>query len=385
MTRSPSSPQRPQRPQRQQRQPPSDEWYESEESTRVAMISELQRIRRRTKVRPIPVLVLAAVITLAITYKLATRPVILEANVVLALTEGTLSTGVNTLPVDQLRTYVNSVLLPDNKLIQLIEKRNLFRLRKTLGPQFAVEELRSNITVSIWRNTFVYLEDEDDNRRKSARIGLSVADTDPDRAYDIAHDLASIVIESAAQQRQKLADKISAEVATVRDATHQKLAQIVDEIERKQAAVSDAVRRGRREITGVLQLDLAALAHEQKTTESKLAQIATSREALASQITAAGLDMSLSLVEEYRPERPTRPGFVVVLIAVVVGTGSLVGSALILGAFDSRVHDSEDVTRLGLPVLGHVPGFPGDHVGSMRTRSALAARVPSFQRWRSHR
>ncbi|HET7504854.1 MAG TPA: hypothetical protein VFK02_27715 [Kofleriaceae bacterium] len=367
------------------RPPSGDAWYESEESTRVAMISELQRIRRRTKVRPIPVLLVATVITAAITHKLATKPIILEASVVLALTEGTMSTGVNALPVDQLRTYVNSVLLPDNKLIQLIEKRNLFRLRKTLGPQFAIEELRSNITVSIWKNSFVYFDDEDDNRRRSARIGLSVSDADPDRAYDIAHDLASIVIESAAQERQKLADKISGEVTAVRDATRAKLQQIADELDRKRAAVDEALRRGRPEITGVLQLEIAALAHEQKTTESRLGQIAGSREALASEIAAAGLDMSLSIVEEYRPERPTRSSFVVVLIAVVVGTGTLIGSALVLGAFDSRVHDSDDVTRLGLPVLGHVPGFSGDHVGSMQTRSALAARVPSFQRWRSHR
>jgi hypothetical protein len=57
----------------------------------------------------------------------------------------------------------------------------------------------------------------------------------------------------------------------------------------------------------------------------------------------------------------------------------------VLGAFDSRVHDSDDVARLKLPVLGHVPGFAGDNVGSMRTRSAAPTRVPSFRRWRFHR
>jgi hypothetical protein len=73
------------------------------------------------------------------------------------------------------------------------------------------------------------------------------------------------------------------------------------------------------------------------------------------------------------------------MVAVVVGTGSLLGSALLLGAFDSRVHDTDDVARLGLPVLGHIPGFAGDNVGSMQARGAARARVPSFLRWRSHR
>jgi hypothetical protein len=95
--------------------------------------------------------------------------------------------------------------------------------------------------------------------------------------------------------------------------------------------------------------------------------------------------MLLSVVDESRPERPTHSGFVLFLVTAVVGTGALLGSALLLGAFDSRVHEPDDVARLGLPVLGHLPGFAGDNVGSMRTRSAAAARVPSFQRWRFHR
>src|SRR5262249_44737619 len=105
----------------------------------------------------------------------------------------------------------------------------------------------------------------------------------------------------------------------------------------------------------------------------------------AGDIAAAGLDMSLSIVEEHRPERPTHSRFVLILVAAVIGTGALIGSATLLGAFDSRVHDADDVFRLGLPVLGHVPGFAGDNVGSMQSRSVAHARVPSWRRWRSHR
>jgi capsular polysaccharide biosynthesis protein len=365
--------------------PPGADWYESEESTRVGMIIELQRIKRRMRVRPIPVLVVAALITAGITRTFATKPVLVESQVVLALAEGSLSSHVNTIPVDELRQYVTSVLLPDNKLIQLIEKRDLYRLRKRLGPEFAIEQLRGSFAVQIWKNTFVFYTDAEDNARRSARIGLSVSDSDPDRAFDIAHDLASIAIESCAVERQKRSDKLSSQVAVLRDAINNKLDKIVNEMASKQAAVDEANRRGRPELAGVLRIDLAALEHERKATEDRLGQIAASHEELASEITAAGLDMSLSIVEEYRPERPTRSNFVLVMIAAVIGTGALVGSALVLGAFDSRVHDTDDVARLGLPVLGHVPGFAGDRVGSMQTRSAARARVPSFQRWRSHR
>jgi hypothetical protein len=365
--------------------PPGADWYNSEESTRVGMISELQRILRRMRARPIPVLVLAALVTFGITRKFATKPVIVEAQVVLALAEGSLSSHVNSIPVDELRQYVISVLLPDNKLIRLIERRDLYRLRKNLGPEFAIEQLRGNFSVQIWKNSFVYYDDADENAQRSARIGLAVTDADPDQAFDIAHDLASIAIESCAAQRQKLADEISGQAAVLRDATNDKLDHISQEMSQKQAAITLASQRGKPEVAGILRIDLAALEHERKTTEDRLGQIASSHEQLASEIAAAGLDMSLSIVEEYRPERPTRSNFVLVMIAAVIGTGALVGAALLLGAFDSRVHDVDDVVRLGLPVLGHVPGFPGDRVGSMQTRSAARARVPSFLRWRSHR
>jgi len=365
--------------------PPAEDWFQSEESTRIAMVSELQRIKRRTKVRPWPVLLLAALITAGITHKFATKPVMLEASVTLALAEGEMASRYNNVPVDQLRQYVTTVLLPDNKLLEVIEKYNLSRLRKTLGPQFAIEELRGNLTVNIWKNSFISFDSDDEHSRRSARIGLSVADTDPDRAFDVAHDLASIVMQTLAKQRQKLADQISGQVDQLRAQINAKIAVLNDEIHAKQAELDKTIRAGRPELTGVLRIDLTALDLELKSHEERLNQIASSNDELSSAISAAGLDLGFTIVEEYRPPSPTRSSFVLILIASVIGAGALLASALVLGAFDSRVHDSDDVTRLGLPVLGHVPGFAGDNVGSMLTRSAARARVPSFLRWRSHR
>lgn len=366
--------------------PDGADWYRSEESTRLGMVTELQRIRRRTLVRPIPVLALAILITSGITYKVATKPVLLESVIVLALDERSMSNEQQLgIPVDQLRAYVSSVLLPDNKLIELIEKRDLFRLRKKLGPEFAIEQLRGNLDVQIWKNSFVYYDEEEQHAQRSARIGLTVVDSDPDRGFDIARELATIVMETSAQQRQKLADEITAQVAVLRQVTLDHLAEIEQEVAHKQAEIDDALRQGKPELTGIPRLDLLSLEHERMRSEEQLAHIATSRDSLASQIAAAELDLSLSIIDEHRPELPTRSSFGLVLVAVVVGTGALIGASLVLGAFDSRVHDSDDVARLKLPVLGHVPGFAGDHVGSMQTRSVARARVPSFLRWRSHR
>ena len=99
----------------------NDDWYESEERTRKGMVVELQRIRRRTRVRPWPVLILAIAITGALTYKLVTRKQSYQAEVVLALLEGTLGTKERTgMPLGELKEFVTSVLLPDKRLEELI-------------------------------------------------------------------------------------------------------------------------------------------------------------------------------------------------------------------------------------------------------------------------
>ena len=175
------------------------------------MIAEVQRIRRRTRARLGPVLALAAAITLLITYRLATRVTMVEAEVVLALTEGTLSAKRSGLPVEELREFVGTVLIPDSKLLELVKRRDLYPQRERLGDQVAIDELREQIEVSIWKNSFVTYDEDAEEAEHSARIGLTFTDADPDRAFDIVRDLGSIVIESAQAQRQQLAKSLSAE------------------------------------------------------------------------------------------------------------------------------------------------------------------------------
>lgn len=365
----------------------NDGWYESEESTRVGLKQEVQRIRRRTVVRPWPVIALALLITGALTYKLATRKHQYSSEVVLAIREGSLlsadkRTG---LPVGELKEFVTSVLLPDAKLAELIEQRNLHRLRSRLGMPWAINELREQIEIEVWRNSFVYYDPDDPNREASARIGLTVNDDDPDSAYLLARDLAQIVVQSVRDQRQDVARKVSAQIEHVREGTEERLAKLELAISEKMIAINKAKREGKVGVAQAYQMEMLKLDDEVKNAEKTLSDIATSPEALSDRIANAGLDLIVEIVSERRPDRPESKGFLIAMIAVVVGFGALLGSALVLGAFDSRVHDTDDVTRLGLPVLGHVPGFPGDKVGSLEARGVQRARVPSFLRWRRQR
>lgn len=365
----------------------NDAWYESEESTRKGMIQEMQRIRRRTRVRPLPALLLGLFITGAITYKLATRKQTFHAEVVLAIREGSLaspdkSTG---LPLGELRELVQSVLLPDARLTELIEKRDLHRLRKTLGMPWAINEVRDSLEIEIWRNSFIYYDPENPNREASARIGMTVADDDPDRAFLLAQDLAQIVISEVREHRLKLTRRVAADIAAFREGMQKKMEDLERERTQRMISHARAMEAGKLSLAQALQLRLTEIDDEQKAAEKTLTTIHTSQDALADRIAEAGLDLVVEVVSEKRPVRPESKGLLIAMIAVVVGVGSLLGAALVLGSFDSRVHDIDDVARLGLPVLGHVPGFPGDELGSLEARGVQRARIPSFLRWRSHR
>jgi len=210
-----------------------------------------------------------------------------------------------------------------------------------------------------------------------------VTDGDPDRALILVRDLASIIMETHEEQRRLVAAALAAKVEMMRAELDKKLGDLAATLAVKQAALVTATQQGDTRLAAALYTELTSLAHDQKTAEDQLTSILKSPEAIADQLTAAGLGIRIDLVEERRPDRAEQSWLALAITLIVIGTGALFGSALVFGAFDSRVHDLDDVARLGLPVLGHVPGFPGDRVGSLRERGARRARVPWFSRWRS--
>jgi capsular polysaccharide biosynthesis protein len=364
----------------------NDDWYESEERTRKGMIQELQRIRRRTRVRPLPVIALALLITGALVYKIATRKRSYEAEVVLALREGTLGTRERVgMPLGELEQFVSSVLLPDKKLEELIERRNLHRLRKRLGMPWAVNELREQMEIESWRNSYIYYDPENPTRDPSARIGITVRDEDPDHAFLLAHDIATIIVSSVRERRLEFAQRIAASVQSEREALSKRLAALEEDRTQAMVLFSRARRAHKEGVAQAINLRLTEIDNQQKDAEKAMSEVNATEDAIADRIAAAGLDLVVEIVAEKRPNRPPSRGLLLSILIVIVGIGSLIGSALLIGAFDSRVHDVEDVERLGLPVLGHVPGFPGDRVGSLEARGVQRTRIPSFRRWRSQR
>ena len=361
---------------------PDDTWFDSEESTRLGMIAELQRIRRRFRARPWPVIIAALLCSTFVTYKVVSRPTKVEAEIVMAMTEGSFVQRDSGIPGEQLHDVVTTNLLSESNLSALIEKKDLFPARKRRGMEYAVDALRDKFEVAVWKNTFA---DGDEDVERSARIGITVTDTDPDVAFDLARDLSNIVIAAAAEQRKAMTTELARRVRLVGKSARTRLDKLQLDTFQKSIALDHAKRDGKLALAKALQLELAQITREQRSAAHTISEITTSKDSLADQISAAGLDLTISVVDERHGQLPEHRGFLMVLIAVVVTFAVFLGMAMIFGAFDSRVHDTEDIERLNLPVLGHLPGFPGDHVGSLEGRGAARARVPWFSRWRSQR
>lgn len=360
-----------------------DDWYESEEPTRRGYVAELRRIRRRVAVRPLPVLLLTAVLASLILYRVLNKPRTYFAEVVLAMTEGTMSGTRTGLPAAQLHEYVSAFLLSDHNVNQVIEAHDLFPLRKQLGPEFAITELRMQTQIEIWRNSFVFYHEWDSQARKSVRIGITFMDNDPERAFRVATALAHTALATHETERHRVTSVIARQVRNTRDKLQAELRDLVTAIAMKQAALAMAQRDKNQSLAAALHVDLTALDSRVKTAEEHLTAIAQSPDQIADEIAEAGLDLSFEIVEERRPEVPEHSAFALTLVAIVLVTGTLAVCALLVAAFDIRIHDTDDVERLGLPVLGHVPAFPGDHVGSLRARGVARPHEPSVMRWLS--
>jgi hypothetical protein len=355
-----------------------DAWYQAEQPMRHALVAELQRLKRRAQRRWPIVLVLAVALTAGVLYKRSKKVRLHRAKVVLAVTEGSLASGHIPMPILELRDYVAAILISNQELEKIIEEQDLFPLRHTHGMAFAVSELRDMFDVGVHRNYFLYEYNIDAPR--SARIVIVVTHSDPDFAWRMARRLASIVVEGEQARRLSLAEQLAREaeaaIAHVQ-ARGLELERAVAARTLELAAAEEAGDRGRTGALRVEVLELEGKLHQENELLLNLTQQANADE-MALAIDRAGLGMTFDIAEEKRPfEEPGARLYLQVIIGVVVFFVMLPVVAIFIGAFDTRIHDREDAERIGVPVLGHLPAFPGDHVGSLRARGVRGRRVAS--------
>ncbi len=358
------------------------DWYEAEPSLVETLVIELQRLKRRARARLPLVLAIAAVLTAAVVWKVARKPALHRARIILAITEGEMASAHDAVPLDQLQDYINGVLLTDEKLLAIVEKHDLFPLRRTHGNAFAVGELRDLFAIAVWRNYFQYAYSYQE--RRTARVAVVVTHGNPDFAYDMAEELTTAIIAGEGARRAEAAKALGEQAKDVVAAARARVDQANLELNAIHEGLARAESAGLTGEAAMLRLRAHELTLEAtRVQESFLAlEQSMTMEALQSQVTEAGLALTIEVVDERKPP-PVESGVTpLIMVGVVAFMVLLPIAGIVIGAFDTRVHDAEDVSRLDLPVLGHVPGFPGDRVGALVDRGVDRRRMKGSDRWR---
>jgi hypothetical protein len=357
------------------------DWIETEQSVVRGLGAELSRMVRRARRRWMLVLFATVGLTFGLTTFVAKKPAQYEARITLALLEGNMSRRQTFLPAADLRSYVVTVLMSGPRLLEIIEQKNWYPLRVRKGFQYALSELMEQTDVRVERNYFLY---EEDDTPRSARIEIEVADSNPDRAYEIADAVASVIVETTVQQGRLSATRVAAEVKLVQKELRKRLATL----SQREFTVSNemlaATSRGDRGTMARLNVELSGLGKAIANVQLDLTTTsqAGTMEALSQEISEAGQDVTIRRVAEDKPSPAGSRGKILVIIGFVVFWAMLGIVILVVGAFDNRIHDINDLRRLGLPVAGHLPPFPGDHVGAFKSRGNASARVPLLKLWR---
>ena len=363
--------------------PYNDGWFDDEPHYRRALLTEMRRLARRAKAQWLLIAIITALMTAGMMYKITKKPAKNTAKIVLALVEGAYSSRNTSMPVDQLHDYVVNVLLPAKRLTQLIEELDLYPLRKKQGPEYAISELSESADVDIYENYFLW--EYDPSAPRTARIAISVHDVDANRAYETANGMAKIVVATAAEEREKAVQMLRKQTAKAIAETNDRLKQI----ERDGAAAHLALQEAKK--AGVDPAKLAVLELREASTiaalrngqqQLEIVTLNTTNDSALAASTESGLGLDIQIVDERRPPPAVNHKFQFVIIGFILAFVFAFVSSLFVSSFDGRIHDDEDVTRTGLILVGHVPKFPGDNVGSLSARGIARRRVTSYRPWR---
>jgi hypothetical protein len=358
------------------------DWYEAEPPIARLWVADLQRLKRRARTRLLLVFGITLLLTAAAARKFSTRGHSYEASVFLAIDESSLSTGRDTVPGRLLLDYVSKVLIPDQQLAELANRRDLHPLRRKFGDEYAVAELRMQFELELIQND--YEERRVAYQARTAHFKLTVYDATPEEATVLANDLAQIVVTSSeernASDAKALTDEVNRVIAGLRGTAQVK----AQELAAAKAELQEARLRGDEGPIAAATLRAQDAERQWRRADVALEQASATAvtEGSADALQQAGLGIRCWIVDRQNAGALLPPRFSVALAVSCVFFASLVAVSMLVGAFDPRIHEPEDVSRLGLPVLGQVPNFPGQSNGSLRQRLPHRHRVPSFLRWR---
>lgn len=353
------------------------DWFESELATH-DMTRELQRLKRRARARPVRTVGLALLVSLAVVAYKAHKSRHYKAKIILRVAEGVDVDQRAPLPKSKLENYIETVPFNNAGLLKIIDKYGLYPLRRLRGDELAIEKFRDNIDVDVFANYF-----NGDNwittGPRTARIAVTFRALDRQLAINVVRALAARIVQSEDARRRQASEFVtSVAEAALKSARGQQQAR-QSAMDARTAALAQATRTHDEKAKARLEVQIDTLRGQivagQKVVATAQRRFDTLK--LRESADRAHLGLTFNIADERLPARaPDSIWYPLTMLGGVCFLLFLPIAAVAVGAFDRRVHETEDVARLGLTVFGRIPAFPGDDIGALDRRGARRDRVP---------
>jgi hypothetical protein len=350
-----------------------DPWLAAEPGFFEARV-EVRRMLRRARRRKLWVLGVAVVVALLAVGKRSRRLPLVQATVTFRVTEGEqmAKDAAPPPPAKDLKEYIWGVAFSGTRLLAVMEQHGLEADMRERDPLFAVESFRENIELYVWRNYF--LVDQGQHGERSARLAVTYNGSEVDETQAVAASLAQLVIEEEDRRR---ALQVEAAVRSAKIGVEHARADL-DRRSEVIARLTEERKTATPERRAVIDVEVLDLRKSLRPAMDRLlgAQKELTDLELQLQFETLGAGLRFEKVDEeveIVARTPTARGLAIfgVLVFVVV----LPLAALLVGALDPRIYDVDDVRRLGVHPVGHVPPFRGDEVGSLHERARAAGRL----------
>ncbi len=398
------------------------EWSRSEPGW-LEFRQQLSRLRRRAIARPLRVSLFTVLAVVMVVARQGLKRETFDASVTFRVAERSGSPD----PEEghyqtkaRLREYVADGVLTKARCLGLIQRLGLYPKVLAVDYGSAIDAFREDITIKVFQNYFLKEDWQATGKPRSARVTIKFSYSDPQTALKVARSIGELVGQHEAEVRSDLA-KVAANRARALSAAFR---QRVDVLQRERA-------HKRLDLAGSAgqgHLDLELLSErvrklkaafednpESFVARQKLKDAQAQQRALRERLSAGGesiyvarlrvdlgrlnaeiakLQLALERAGSNQTENELRAALErqqLLMRFEPVDWGrdptpelsrrwrlSILGAVLFfalwpvigigVGAFDSRIHDLDDVRQLKLEPLGQVPPFPGDDLGALDDR-----------------
>jgi hypothetical protein len=309
-------------------------------------VGEVWRLLRRAGRRPLLTLAFALLATALLLALQLRRPPTFAARAELLMRENALATSRQRVSRADLRSFIENVAFTSARLQEVMDLHGLFVGEAKRSPVLALTEMRKSIEVEILQDYFAEYRLERTPLR-SVRIAITFTGDDPDQAMLVARDLGRLVTRAEMGRHAERAMR-EARLADAAVAQNQLAALEANLV----AAPKNVAPADRMRVVflraALVQLERRRSEIGQQKSALDLAVAAEAKQA-GTRVHLAGLEAANGGVRDDRQWLRRK--------LTLAGAAGLALSLLLVGAFNPRIYDRDDIRRAGALAVGTLHGL----------------------------